>query len=862
MTVRCHGIPAVTLLLACTSVLADDPAPKPTFWIIPHTHWEGAVFKTREGYLESGLGNILKAMRLLREQPSYRFTLDQVAYVRPFLERYPEQETDFRRFLAEGRLQLVGALNVMPDVNLPGGETFVRQMQYGKGYFRRKLGVDVTAAWLIDTFGHHAQLPQLLTQGGYKTFWFVRGVPRLEHPPLFAWEGIDGTRITSFYLPYSYAVLWPTPRDADQFQKAAQSWFDRLSTYPAGDRVGVSGADVSEPEEHQAAMVEAFNKDPDAPFKLRLGVPADFEAAVAKNTVRPGFRGELNPIFQGVYSSRIDIKQRMRAAERLLLNAEKLGAITQQLGAPNDFENLWRAWEPVLFNETHDLASGVMTDHVYEDTLRNYDFSAKLAHEMFDAGWQMLTSKINTQGQGTPIAVFNTLGWPRADIAEVELGFNEGGVTGVALLDDQGQAVPCQVLESTRYHDKGLKTARIIFTAQDIPALGYRIYHAAALRTKTSDQPAPVNDVLENKLYRLTLDPVTGSIKSLKLKADNSEMLSSAANVVARQTDKGDLWEPYHGLDGGSRVAMTTREPVPSDEPGPNQALLTSKLSGKPGTFVSGSVLGELRVTNSFDSGRFATRIRVYADLRRIDIETRLVNNEKYVRYRALFPTTIATGETTHEIPFGSMDRPDAIEFPAQNWADYSDGNHGLAILNIGLPGNTTSGNTMMVSLLRAHNLGAYGFGGGYEPGMSSETGFQIGQERLLHYALLPHAGNWQDATVYRDALEFNHPLICRKALPHAGPMPKRWGLLTVSAPNVVVSSLKLTASGLCALRVYEASGQATPAVTITPRSKLLAANAANLLEDVGPQLSIENNGVRFDFRPFEIKTILMRLGD
>src|SRR5277367_6493047 len=96
-----------------------------TVYVVPHTHWEGAVFKTREEYLEMGLPNILKAMRLLREQPSFRFTLDQVAYVRPFLERYPAEDADFRRFLAERRLQLVGGLDVMPDVNMPGGETFV-----------------------------------------------------------------------------------------------------------------------------------------------------------------------------------------------------------------------------------------------------------------------------------------------------------------------------------------------------------------------------------------------------------------------------------------------------------------------------------------------------------------------------------------------------------------------------------------------------------------------------------------------------------------------------------------------------------------------------------------------------------------
>ena len=83
-------------------------------------------------------------------------------------------------------------LDVMPDDNMPGGETFIRQMQYGKGYYREKLGVDVTAGWLIDTFGHHAQLPQLLTKGGFKTFWFVRGVPRRISPPSSSGRGSTG----------------------------------------------------------------------------------------------------------------------------------------------------------------------------------------------------------------------------------------------------------------------------------------------------------------------------------------------------------------------------------------------------------------------------------------------------------------------------------------------------------------------------------------------------------------------------------------------------------------------------------------------------------------------------------------------
>src|SRR5207248_10347634 len=110
----------------------------------PRTRWAGAGFKTREQYLEMGLPHILKALRLLRTQPSYRFVLDQVAYVKPFLGRYPEEEAAFRQFMAEGRLQLVLGMDIMPDVNMPGGETFIRQVQYGKGYYRKKLGVDVS----------------------------------------------------------------------------------------------------------------------------------------------------------------------------------------------------------------------------------------------------------------------------------------------------------------------------------------------------------------------------------------------------------------------------------------------------------------------------------------------------------------------------------------------------------------------------------------------------------------------------------------------------------------------------------------------------------------------------------------------
>ena len=152
---------------------------------------------------------------------------------------------------------------------------------------------------------------------------------------------------------------------------------------------------------------------------------------------------------------------------------------------------------------------------------------------------------------------------------------------------------------------------------------------------------------------------------------------------MARQQDRGDLWEPYHGLDGGSRIAMTTKQTVPKR----GEAAFSDEGKGSRDVRM-GPVFSEFRVDRTFGSGKFATTVRLYNGLRRIEVTTRLVNGEKYVRYQVPFPTTIKDGKTTHEIPFGAIERPSAIEFPAQNWVDHGDGRHGLALLNIGLPGN------------------------------------------------------------------------------------------------------------------------------------------------------------------------------
>ena len=77
------------LFAAARSSPASEPpaAPpdRPTFWIIPHTHWEGAVFKTREEYLGWGFldaihpdGFTEQQLRTIRENATtLKFTTNE-----------------------------------------------------------------------------------------------------------------------------------------------------------------------------------------------------------------------------------------------------------------------------------------------------------------------------------------------------------------------------------------------------------------------------------------------------------------------------------------------------------------------------------------------------------------------------------------------------------------------------------------------------------------------------------------------------------------------------------------------------------------------------------------------------------------
>lgn len=851
---------------------------KDRLFIVPHTHYDAVVFKTRAEYLEMGLPIILQALQCLKADPRYRFVLDQVCYIRPFLERYPEEEAAFREMVAQGRLQITCGMDTMADVNIPSGESFVRQVLYGKGYCRDKLGLDVTVGWALDTFGHHPQMPQLLRKAGFDCYVFARGVPDARTPSEFYWQGIDGSQVLCLWLPYSYGFLFGSPKNLPEFAAFMRARYEQLKPFAATENIlGPSGVDLGAPEPHVVPLAEELNRRGTEPFELVVATPDEYLAALREalsNRKLSVVRGDFNPIFQGCYSSRIEVKQANRELERLLTTVEKCDALAAWLGLRVDGPALERAWEPVLFNQFHDCICGVQVDKVFEDTMRSYHFARRLGTELLDERLAGIGHRIHTAGDGIPLIVYNTLGWKRTDVVEAEVAFTQIGVLNLGLRDAQGQPVAVQVIEAEHFPAGGLKRARVVFVARDVPAMGYAVYHvipngaqdlSSPITAGSSEHNAfSVANSLEmdrgrgfiaNEYSRLEFDLWTGALVSLKLKSQDWEMLRGGlGNIIARERDGGDFWQLKGALKGGMATAGHHSQPAP----GPGQAELSCDQVGD-GAIRHGPVMADFRISHPFGSGWVVMNVRVYAGIPRIDLRTEILNNDEWVRYRVLFPTTIVGGRITHEIPFGAIERLEQ-ELPAQNWIDYSDGERGLALLNRGLPGHNVHDGVMMVSLARAAQLVAYAFAGGYEPGVSSSSGQEKGKRLVFDYALLPHQGTWREAHTYRAGLEFNNPLIVRKAATHPGELPAQWGMLEIAPGNVVVSAVKLSKDSSTVVRVYEAEGRQVAGAELRLIPGLLEAQEADLLEDGQRGLSGEEGIIRFDLGPFEIKTFKLRL--
>ncbi len=594
----------------------------------------------------------------------------------------------------------------------------------------------------------------------------------------------------------------------------------------------------------------------------------------------PTTQGDKNPVFQGCYSARIAVKQWNRRLETLLGNAELADAICVILGKESQSADIERWWEPVLFNQFHDIICGSHVDKVYANVIDRYKASHAATVMCLTESMEALTAEIDTAaaGPGVPIVVFNPLAWDRDDVVECSVGFTEKDLQEIEVRDSEGVTVLSDLLSCERYETGGIKRAKLLFIAQNVPSMGYDVYTVGRPLDKSASEPVQstlssnqpdflmadnYRDVIENEFFSMEIDAWNGAIRSLYDKTTDYEFVPvdrSFGGTIVKELDNGNFWEYNGHCKGDALMPMNREHPLPAE--GDRRASFSHHYGGD-GRVTNGRARTDYNVNFAFGEGFYATRIRMYSGLQRIDIHTTLINMDERVRYRMALPTTLHGGKITFEIPFGAIERPEG-EFAAQNWMDYTDNARGLAILNRGLPGNCVHDNVMFISLLKCTALKeGYGEVGGFNRGTKTTDGYEIGVHHEFDYALSPHIGDWKDANLVQRGLEFNRPLIALKVATHSGKLPRRLSLLTVSAPNVIVSAVRATAQGVV-VRLYESSGWATTGVEVRTAFGIESASTANLIEEETTKVEIGKDPklLKFDIGAFEIKTFVLKVGE
>ncbi|NPV86572.1 MAG: alpha-mannosidase [Anaerolineae bacterium] len=772
------------------------------------------------------------ALSLMERWQRMTFSQSQAAIYQAMEKEYPQLFEKIRQSIDKGNWDVTASTWVEGDLNISCGEAIIRQILYARKYTQQRFGVESAICWQPDTFGHPVTMPQILSQSGIKYYYFCRAGKK---ETLFWWEGLDGSRVLALRddLGYSNQV---TP---SMVIKSAVTYAETtglqtgLLVFGVGDHGG--GVTVRD-----LAAAKQIDSAPLLPKVTHAAASAFFERALGEGHDIPVVCGEMNPIFEGCYTSESEIKRLNRRLENLLLTAETVEAVASIYGYQP--EGLNEAWLTLCLHQFHDILCGCAIGTTCESALASMGRQVEMVEQRIQAKLQRMLKGLSDDRQtqaGQCILVFNPLGWERTDVARIPLRLF-AGKTLSAIVDDKGLRLPVQVCGD-----------QLIFIASHVPALGFRRYAPVLAEDDqegVSSFSSDSHNVLDNGILRIRVNSVSGAIDQFYDYENRREFANPCVGWGPEERQRAGtlnvfqlLWEQPHPMSAWVIGEITQTQNL---------------IEGAHVERVDcGPVFSSICVRHRFLNSTLTQKVFLYTGLRRIDFETTLEWNERGVpgqespMLRVLFTPCLGVSRATFEVAFAGYERPaDGREMPALRWMDISEcaeNGCGFSLLNDGKYGHQAHGNTLGLTLMRAP----------YEP----QQGTDVGTHHFC-YALYPHAGDWKTAHTVQRAAEFNQPF--QVVIMNGQPLPHVSGvsLLSIEPSSVVLSAFKLAEvqSGRGTewiARFYETNGEKADA-TICLGWGVQRAEEVNLMEEEEKPLNIVDGRTRLVFRPFEIKTV------
>src|SRR5688572_4701085 len=520
---------------------------KPSVNAIGHSHIDMAWMWRSHHTREKARRTFSTMLHLMRQYPEFQY-LHSTPQLYQFVKQDdPELYARVKAKIASGQWEPTGGWWVESDTNLAGAESLVRQVLFGKRFIRREFGLDSKVLWMPDTFGFSWVIPQLMKKSGMEYFacssihWSKFN--RFPHDT-FHWRGMDGSEVlvTFFTAPgetkknhYNYNGL-ANPYDVKTaWEHYRQKDVNTELLMPFGWGDGGGGP--------TREMIEAIRAQADIPGipSVHIGkVEPYFErlAERLKEKDIPVWDGELYlEAIRGVYTSQAYNKRANRRAERLYHDTEWLCSLADTLTGASMYpqSELNTGWEIILHNQFHDVLPGTSIHQVFEDSLSDYARVEQIGQEVLERAQEALVRRILTKDKS--VVVFNPLAWPRGGL--IEPPWSES-LASKTLSTDDGKLLLSQTLGSDQ-------EKKLLLEVDSIPSLGYRAFPivSSSQEAGDDDEITATPTLLENRFYRLTLDP-RGYIISLFDKRNQREVLAGPGNVLQIFEDRsinGEAWE-------------------------------------------------------------------------------------------------------------------------------------------------------------------------------------------------------------------------------------------------------------------------------------------------------------------------------
>ncbi len=387
-------------LLAC-----KNGSTAPDYTVFGQSHLDLAWLWPVEETERKSARTYSNQLTLMEEYPDYQFLLCEPPILEWLKEHYPNVWQRVREKVKEGKFRAEGALWVESDTNIPSGESLIRQFVWGKRWYRKELGIDSRVAWMPDTFGFSAALPQIMKKCQvpyFATQKLIRQDPECQPFPynVFWWEGMDGSKVLAHTFKKNNANFQPgdliTRWEEDRVQ---QENIDGLM-FPFGFGDGGGGP--------TREMVEMAARCADLEGAPRCHMESPVKYFERLENVENTFRGELYLAWhRGTLTSQTKTKRGIRKAEIALKQLEFI--LSRQMLAGKGMPENWRErldelWKKLLFNQFHDIAPGTSIARVHARAEKELEEVAEAARL-----WKReLLEKPSVEG----VVAYNCHNWP------------------------------------------------------------------------------------------------------------------------------------------------------------------------------------------------------------------------------------------------------------------------------------------------------------------------------------------------------------------------------------------------------------------------------------------------------------------